>query len=45
MITFSAAGMSFEQQEAFDGMMSIIAVAFVAGMIFWMRRAAKTIAA
>jgi high-affinity iron transporter len=45
IITFSAASMSFEQQEAFGGAMSIIAVAFVTGMIFWMRKAAKTIAA
>ncbi|KOV89663.1 iron uptake transporter permease EfeU [Nocardia sp. NRRL S-836] len=45
VITFAGAGMSFEQQEAFGGTMSIIAVAFVTGMIFWMRRAAKTIAA
>ena len=41
IITFSAAGMTFEQQEAFGGTMSIIAVAFVTGMIFWMRKAAK----
>lgn len=45
LITFSAANMTFEQQEAFGGAMSIIAVAFVTGMIFWMRKAARTIAA
>ncbi|TWP48694.1 iron transporter [Lentzea tibetensis] len=45
LITFSAANMTFEQQEAFGGGMSIIAVAFVTGMIFWMRKAARTIAA
>src|SRR5688500_14107176 len=37
--------MTFEQQELFGGVMSIIAVTFVTGMIFWMRKAAKTIAA
>ena len=45
LITFTSNEMSFEQQETFGGSMSIIAVAFVTGMIFWMRAAARTIAA
>ncbi|GLZ34522.1 iron transporter [Lentzea sp. NBRC 105346] len=45
LITFTAANMTFEQQELFGGVMSIIAVAFVTGMIFWMRATARTIAA
>ena len=44
LITFTSNEMSFEQQEAFGGTMSVIAVAFVTGMIFWMRAAARTIA-
>jgi high-affinity iron transporter len=35
--------MSFEQQELFGGTMSLIAVAFVTGMIFWMRGTARRI--
>jgi len=45
LITFTTSTMSFQQQEAFGGGMSILAVAFVTGMIFWMRKAARTIAA
>ena len=45
LITFTSSQMTFEQQEIFGGTMSIIAVAFVTGMVFWMRKAARTIAA
>jgi len=45
MITYSSSRMSFEQQETFGGVMSLIAVAFVTWMIFWMRATARTIAA
>lgn len=44
LITFTSNQMTFEQQETFGGSMSIIAVAFVTGMVFWMRAAARTIA-
>jgi len=42
-LTFTSARMSFRAQEAFGGIMSIIAVVFVTWMIFWMRRAARSI--
>ncbi len=45
VITFTTATMTFEQQEMFGGAMSILAVAFVTGMIFWMRATARTISA
>jgi high-affinity iron transporter len=45
LVSFTAATMTFEQQEAFGGGMSILAVAFVTAMIFWMRRTARTISA
>jgi high-affinity iron transporter len=45
LITFTSNEMSFEQQETFGGSMSLIAVAFVTGMIFWMRATARTISA
>lgn len=45
LVSFTAATMTFQQQEAFGGGMSILAVAFVTGMIFWMRRTARTISA
>jgi high-affinity iron transporter len=43
LLHFTSANMSFEAQEAFGGILSIIAVVFVTWMVFWMRRAARTL--
>jgi high-affinity iron transporter len=41
VLQFTSASMSFEQQEAFGGIASLIAVGFVTWMVFWMRRTAR----
>ena len=41
LLTFSSHSLSFKAQEAFGGIMSIVAVVFVTAMVFWMRTQAR----
>jgi high-affinity iron transporter len=43
VLTFTAANLSATAQEAFGGALSVIAVAFVTAMVFWMRRSARNL--
>ncbi|MBW8799188.1 MAG: FTR1 family protein [Streptomyces sp.] len=44
VLTFTAASLSATAQEAFGGTLSVIAVAFVTAMVFWMHRSARGLA-
>ena len=43
MLTFTSRAMTFEDRETFGGVVSIVAVALVTWMVYWMRRAARSI--
>ena len=41
VLQFTSASMTFQQQEAFGGYASLLAVGFVTWMVFWMRRTSR----
>ncbi len=41
VLQFTSANMTFQQQEAFGGFASLVAVGFVTWMVFWMRRTSR----
>ncbi|GIH95486.1 iron transporter [Planobispora siamensis] len=43
LLTFTAARLEYRQQELFEAVTSLLATAFVTWMIFWMRRAARSL--
>ncbi|GAB4049608.1 iron uptake transporter permease EfeU [Catellatospora paridis] len=43
VLQYTSAHLEFERQELFEAITSILAVVFVTWMIFWMRRAARSI--
>ena len=43
LLQFTSAELSFKAQEAFGGFASLLAVAFVTWMVFWMRRTARSL--
>src|SRR5688572_25020903 len=43
LLAYGSATLSYQRQELFEAVASIVAVAFVTWMIFWMRRTARRI--